>query len=559
MEMNLIEHSCLNRYYDQNHTSKRLCFASGETMFSLQSASLKIKTVLIVVILIAISGPVVLALQQAKSASRQAEMDKVLSYARDVQKRTDLTADQISAGIAQLVQNAAGAPCSAKQIALMRNIDLSYSYIQAIGHVNGETLDCSSIGDSMQSLNIGPVDFISKLGVKIRTEVSFPFVSGTRFAVIERDGYAAIINKHLPIDATTAEKDVSLATFSLDNGRIYASTGIIKPEWIAALGEKKYVQFADHGHVVAVVRSPKYRTGALAALPATYIDRKTGELAFFLLPAGFVGGLILAFAVFYLIRSQVSTQALLKAGLARNEFFMLYQPVIDLQTGKCVGAEALMRWQRANGEMVRPDIFIPEAEESGLIHLITQRVARLVGKDAQQCFVAYPDFHLAINLSAADFSSERTLPLLQGLIEATHARSGSLIVEATERCLMEAGQAKTMIGKIRANGLQIALDDFGTGYSSLSYLDAFRIDYLKIDKSFVDKIGIDAPTSNVIEHIIELAKSMNMKMIAEGVETEAQAVFLRAKGVQYAQGWLFGKPMPFDQLMAKVTDEARKV
>jgi len=517
-------------------------------MHTLQSASIKIKAALVIVTLITISGPVILALQQAKSTSRQAEMDKVLGYARDVQNRTDITADQILSGVQLLAKHAAGVPCSAKQIALMRNIDLSSSYIQAIGHVENDTLVCSSIGEGTQGLPVGPVDFITKMGVQIRTDVTFPFTPETSFAVIELDGYAAIINKRLPIDATTNEKDASLATFSIDNNRIYASQGIIKPEWLAALGEKHQVQFADDGYVVAVVRSPKYRTGAVAALPATYIDQKTGELTLFLLPLGFVGGLLLAFAVYYLVRNQVSTQALLKAGLARNEFFMHYQPVVELDTGKCVGAEALVRWKRATGEMVRPDLFIPIAEESGLIRLITQRVAKLIGKDAQNIFADHPDFHLAINLSSSDFSSENTLPLLHGLIEATGARSGNLIVEATERGLMDATAAKAMIRTIRANGLQIALDDFGTGYSSLSYLDTFRIDYLKIDKSFVDKIGTEAPTSNVVAHIIELAKSMNMKMIAEGVETEAQAAYLREKGVQYAQGWLFGKPMPFDQL-----------
>jgi sensor c-di-GMP phosphodiesterase-like protein len=529
-------------------------FASWNIM-SLRSASIKVKATLIVVVLAAISGPVVLALYQAKRTSQQAEMDKVLGYARDVQNRTDGTTDQIAVGIQRLVQASPTNPCSAKHIALMRNIDLSSSYIQAIGRVEGELLVCSSIGDNSEKLQLGPVDFISKLGVKIRTDVRFPFVYETRFAVIEKDGYAAIINKQLPIDATTSEKDVSLANFSLDNGRIYATKGIIKPEWISALGDRPYLQFADKGYVVAVVRSARYRTGSLAALPATYIDRRMGELTLFLLPAGFIGGLLLAFVVFYLARNQVSPQALLKAGLARNEFFMHYQPVIDLKTGGCVGAEALVRWRPANGELVRPDIFIPVAEESGLIRLVTKRVVELVGRDAQKLFEEHPDFHLSINLSASDFYCDDTLPLLHGLIEATGAHPGNLIVEATERCLMDTDAAQTMIGKIRANGLRIALDDFGTGYSSLSYLDTFHIDYLKIDKSFVDKIGINAPTSNVVGHIIELAKSMNLKMIAEGVETEVQANYLREKGVQYAQGWLFGKPISFEQLVQILSGE----
>jgi sensor c-di-GMP phosphodiesterase-like protein len=519
-------------------------------MHSLGSISIKIKAALIVVILIAISGPIFLALQQARSTSQQTEMDKVLGYARDVQNRTDMTTEQIATGIRLLVQSpVSSSPCSAKQIALMRNIDLSSSYIQAIGRVERETLVCSSVSEVAENMYLGPVDFISKLGVKIRTDVTFPFVPGTSFAVIEKDGYAAIINKHLPIDASTNEKDTSLATFSLDNGRIYASKGVIKPEWIAALNERQHVQFSDRGYVVAVVKSAKYRTASLAALPTSYIDRRTAELTFFLLPAGFFGGLLLAAAVFYVIRSQISPRTLIKTGLARNEFFMHYQPVIELGTGKCIGAEALVRWQRANGELIRPDVFIPIAEETNLILRLTHRIVELVAQDARNVFLRHPDFHLAINLSAADLSSNNTLPLLQGLIEKTGAGSTNLIVEATERCLINTTSAKDLIGKIRSIGISVALDDFGTGYSSLSYLDALQIDFLKIDKSFVDKIGTDAPTNHVVAHIIDLAKAMGMKMVAEGVETEAQARYLKEKGVQYAQGWLFGKPMPYEELL----------
>jgi sensor c-di-GMP phosphodiesterase-like protein len=471
-------------------------------------------------------------------------MARVLAYAWDVQNRTDSTTEQILVAFQQLLDTHATDPCSESQVALMRALDLSSSYIQAVGHVENGVLVCSSLGPAGSGWALGPVDLVTQRGAIVRINVRIPFAPNAVFTVVERDGYAAIINKSLPIDATTAEKDVSLATFSLDNGRVLAERGLVRPQWVQKLGNRPYATFAEDGYVVAVVRSSHYRTGALAALPVAYIDKQMRDLALVLVPAAFAGGLLLAFAVVYLVGMQVSMPAMLKSALRRREFFMLYQPVVDLRNGSVIGAEALLRWRRGNGEMMRPDIFIPVAEEAGLIGQISERVMRLVAHDAAALFKSRPDFHLAINLSASDLHAERTMGLLYQLIRDTGAEPGNLIAEATERGFMQADVARRMIGRIRASGVRIALDDFGTGYSSLSYLETFDIDYLKIDKSFVDKIGTEALTSNVVVHIIEMAKAMNIRMIAEGVETEAQAKFLRERGVHYAQGWLFGKPMP---------------
>jgi sensor c-di-GMP phosphodiesterase-like protein len=137
------------------------------------------------------------------------------------------------------------------------------------------------------------------------------------------------------------------------------------------------------------------------------------------------------------------------------------------------------------------------------------------------------------------------------LIENCGASPSNFILEITERSFLNLEAARPVLQALRARAIEVAIDDFGTGYSSLSYLESLHIDYLKIDRSFIEAIGTGAPTSQVVGHIIEMARTMHLRMIAEGIESEAQAEFLRARHVQFAQGWSYGKPMPFSEVVGQ--------
>jgi sensor c-di-GMP phosphodiesterase-like protein len=515
-------------------------------------------TLTLIALTAAVAIPVLLAIELADRQARATELSLVTGYANDVLHRSETTSDQALAATVNLIAAHATDPCSDANIAIMRRFDLSSSYLQAIGYVVDGRLVCSSQGRDSGGLELGPIDWVTPMDFRIRLNVRFPFDPVTTYLVLATpQGYAAIINKDLPLDATTSEKDVSLSAFATFNGRVMASRGYINPNWVSrrwsTLPRERYVNaFVADGYAVAVVASNRYYVGAIAALPISYVRAQTHATAVVLLPVGVIAGIVLAMATLYLGRLQLAMPAVLKTALKRNEFFLLYQPIVNLQTQQWAGAEALIRWRRRGGEMVRPDLFIPVAEDAGLMRRITQRVVELVRRDVEDLFVRHPQMHIAINLTSADLHAESTIVLLNRLVKDTRAAPGNLIVEVSERGFVKPEPAQKIVRELRANGIRVAVDDFGTGYSSLAFLESFELDFLKIDKSFVDTMNLDTPTSQVALHIIEMAKSLNLEMIAEGVETEAQAQFLRERGVQYAQGWLFGKPMPMNELLVRL-------
>ena len=238
----------------------------------------------------------------------------------------------------------------------------------------------------------------------------------------------------------------------------------------------------------------------------------------------------------------------LRIALAHDELCLVYQPKIDLKTGRIVGAEALMRWRRADGRHISPAKFIPLAEESGFVVELGRWALR------QACAAAahWPDgLRVAVNVSPIQFAATDVAQEVKSALAEAGLAADRLEVELTEGVFVdEASQVNEALGKLRALGVTVAIDDFGTGYSSLHYLGRLPIDVIKIDKAFVAGIPDDERALATAGAILSLAATHKKSVVAEGVETEAQARALRAAGCGYAQGFYFGGGVSAAQLAA---------
>ena len=249
---------------------------------------------------------------------------------------------------------------------------------------------------------------------------------------------------------------------------------------------------------------------------------------------------------------RLSMETSLRHALERDEFVLHYQPQVDMATGRAVGVEALLRWQHPEFGLISPGDFIPILEETGLIVPVGEWVLRAACRQVRAWQESgHPRLTLAVNLSSKQITAPGFAHTVNQVLAQTGMQPELLELEITESMLVE--HSADTVGSLRelvAMGLRLAIDDFGTGYSSLSYIKRFSIDTLKIDRAFVVDVTVDEDDAAIVQAIVAMARRLNIQVVAEGVETEAQCDFLRAHDCNLVQGYLFGRPVPAERLPA---------
>ncbi len=250
------------------------------------------------------------------------------------------------------------------------------------------------------------------------------------------------------------------------------------------------------------------------------------------------------------VQQRLRLQAELRTALARSELVLHYQPQVDLSAGRVIGVEALTRWAHPTLGLIPPMNFIPIAEQTGLIAPIGEwALCEACRQNKAWQDAGFPPLTVAVNVSALQFKSGRLVQTIIGALQDSGLDAGFLELELTESLIMQdADLAVSVMRQIQSLGVHLSIDDFGTGYSSLAALKTFPVSRLKIDKSFISDLGASGHTGTVAGAVISLALNLNLKVIAEGVETDDQVQFLRERGCNEMQGFRFARPLPSDEL-----------
>ncbi|MGG4775388.1 EAL domain-containing protein [Paenalcaligenes sp. Me52] len=438
-------------------------------------------------------------------------------------------------------------PCSPLHLERMRQVAVNSPAIQEVAYTMPDGKKCVLWGQVNVFMGIQDVSFGTPGGLEVTAGIELSELEAERVLLLRYGNYEAMVREWRFMDMYLT-RPALLALATTDGTLVAASaafpqellTQVFSVENGAQWQDKRYITVMErYGNWLAVAMVP--RQGFLS-----YIQENRESM----MPTILMLTMLSLLLTLYLMLKPRSLTAALRLALRRREMEVYYQPIMHLETGACVGAEALMRWKRGDGSWISPEEFVPAAEKSGQIIELTNLLVDRVVVEAGDFLVLDRNLHISLNLSSHDVRSGRILPVLRESFLEQGVKAEQLWLEITERVSMDIEAARDTLNTARDDGFVVAIDDFGTGYSSLQYLQSLPVDVLKIDKAFIHSIGTGAASSAVVLHIIKMAQSLGLVMVAEGVETQEQADYLRANGVDFVQGWLYSKALCWSDFVA---------
>ena len=478
---------------------------------------------------------------------------ELIDYARRLVTAGDLLGDEDTQAIAAVTSDHLPF-CSDKEIEFLRDYVFHSAHVRDLGHTKDGKLYCSAgVGKlAVPAPTLAPD--ISTGGMKLNLSAPLSISSKTTGFVVEENNVALVLNPEAIHNFEEPPKFFSGFLYDRQANKLTQTFGPPVPLSMEELVDGKLIE-RDGVFYKPLCSDTSLVCQVAAESRADVLARKGFLLVGFLI-GGALLGIALALILILFLHRQRSLEAQLHRAIRKAALTVAYQPVVNLQTGRIIGAEALVRWVDESGKLVRPEIFVTLAEEGGYVSKITRLV--LTKAMEEMCdLLTTGNFRITLNITPEDLRDRKFFDLLQHCMQSSGAQPSAIGLELTERSTADQLVAIQAIGELRQAGHTVYIDDFGTGYSSLSYLHRLAADAIKIDRSFTQTVGTEAVTASVVPLILNMARQLGLMVVVEGIETIEQAEYFRNAGAGIlGQGYYFGRPMAADQIKALLWERA---
>ena len=448
--------------------------------------------------------------------------------------------------------------CSDQQLIELRRLVFETPVVSDIGRLDEGRLICTTgIGRLVRPVDPVVPDHVTAEGLRWYADVDLIISDDIHALVLEHGSANAVIDPRIVFDHQYPGVHHAILAVDPSDGSVLRALGNPLPvDAATAVATYRHGQnpHAIDGYLGAVQchEASIICVGAIQSTDDVLSTYGTTVLAFTVLGGAAGAG---AFAAGRLtLRRQRSLATRLRRAIRQDRLHVEYQPQIDFVDRRVVGVEALVRWTDEEGVRHRPDIFVAAAERAGFVSALTELVIRHAVRDLAELLQARPDLHVAVNFAADDLRDGRLVERLGQAVATAGLPRSQFTIELTERAVGTDPRVKATLTAARAGGHQVAIDDFGVGYSSLGYLQTMPIDYLKIDKSFTDTIGTGSVRATIVPQILDMARTLDLGIVVEGVETEAQIAYLAEHDARVVQGWVYARAMPVDALRHWLAD-----
>ncbi|MGL5599618.1 MAG: EAL domain-containing protein [Silvania sp.] len=504
---------------------------------SARSKVLKIAGVIMVVLL-----PVMLSLWFAQQRAISETSSHLRSFAELALDKTELVIQQVDLARNDAVKYA-GDICTPAHRQYMLNIVRGRLYIADLIYAKDRDFLCSTLSTPQNAYTIPVANYTRPPDVSIYYYRDTPFYAGYKMTYMQQGNYVVVVNPLTYSEVMSSDHSLAWGVFDTVTNTFFSISEQANENILHKLVDDDEAIFQHEGRFYTVVQSPKRPIAAIVSTTNKRFYAALYHQATLTLPLGMLCSIIILLLWSRTRREFNSPGRLLHRALNKRQLCLHYQPIIDIKSNQCVGAEALLRWPGFNGPVMSPVEFIPLAEKEGMSERITDYVVEELFSDLGHFLACNPHLYISINLSATDFHSSRLIAMITDKARHYSVRAQQIKIEVTERGFIDVPKTTPVIQAFRQAGYEVAIDDFGTGYSNLHNLYSLNVDILKIDKTFIDTLTTNSTSHLIVEHIIEMAQSLRLKTIAEGVETAEQVTWLHKRGVQYCQGWHFAKAM----------------